>query len=76
MSDATSENVFSPVKKYDKFNFFETVLVESTETKNSDQKVVYRATLSTQEDAEIWIENYSMATHTRWNKRYGKPLQQ
>jgi len=62
---------FSPVKKFDKFNFFETVLVET-----KDEKVVYRATLSTQDDAEIWIEQYSMATHTRWNKRYGKPLQQ
>lgn len=66
---------FSPMKINTKFDFYNTVLTEERRVVRGLSVDVYRAAFDTLEEADDWIEKYSLATHTRWNKLYGKEKQ-
>jgi hypothetical protein len=66
---------FSPLKIIQTFDFYHTVRVDTRVVRGLSVDV-YRAAFNSLEEAEDWIEKYSLKTHTRWNKLYGKPKQQ
>lgn len=66
---------FSPVKVFSKFDFFDTVKVGKRDRRGHVVDI-FRSSLTNIEQADEWISNYSLATHTRWNRLYATPKKQ